>query len=409
VELPHEAGPPGQQLAGVAGASPRFVIVGNPENRRVLQFCVAVAASGLPAPWVVPWLEVARLGERAFEVVPQGPALLRVDSFGESFEVERALLRRGLDSGSMPRGATVLEVPEIDGLSADLGRILAPRQAHEGFLAALRDVENAAARRPEWRVLNPAWAIREMFDKAATSRCLASLEIPVPRSIPLAASARELRAALRDRGIRKAWVKLTCGSTASCLGLLSLEASGETLVTTMERAPRGFYNSRRIRRYGRIAEIERILDFILAEGAHVEEDVDKATLRDRWIDCRVVVVAGEPAFVVVRSSRYPITNLHLGGVRGDVAELEARCAPGLFAAAMASCRRVGRHYGALQVGVDLVITRGFREHFILEVNAFGDLLPRLERQGLGVYAWEVRAATRGALDMPAPAGSHLGP
>ena len=34
-------------------------------------------------------------------------------------------------------------------------------------------------------------------------------------------------------------------------------------------------------------------------------------------------------------------------------------------------------------------------HRVLEANAFGDLLPNLERDGLGVYAWQVRALTDG--------------
>jgi len=31
---------------------------------------------------------------------------------------------------------------------------------------------------------------------------------------------------------------------------------------------------------------------------------------------------------------------------------------------------------------------------MLEANAFGDLLPNLERDGLSVYAWQIREAQR---------------
>jgi hypothetical protein len=87
-----------------------------------------------------------------------------------------------------------------------------------------------------------------------------------------------------------------------------------------------------------------------------------------------------------------MTNLHLGGQRGDVREIERRCRPGVFEAAMDTCRTVGRAYGALHVGLDLAFTRDLASHVVLEANAFGDFLPGLMRDGLGIYDWEVRAA-----------------
>jgi hypothetical protein len=35
-------------------------------------------------------------------------------------------------------------------------------------------------------------------------------------------------------------------------------------------------------------------------------------------------------------------------------------------------------------------------HVVLEANAFGDLLPNLTANGLGVYDWEVRALKIGS-------------
>ena len=119
--------------------------------------------------------------------------------------------------------------------------------------------------------------------------------------------------------------------------------------------------------------------------------MEKALLDGRHSDCRVLVVKGEPAFTVVRTSLHPITNLHLGGQRGDPEALRALCPPAVFEEAMESCRRLGAHYGALHLGVDLLYERGFRGHRVVEANAFGDLLPNLTRDGLGTYGWEIRA------------------
>ena len=57
----------------------RFVLVGNPENRRVALFGEALREAGLPPPEVVPWLEVVRDPARMRAVDP-GPALVRIDS-----------------------------------------------------------------------------------------------------------------------------------------------------------------------------------------------------------------------------------------------------------------------------------------------------------------------------------------
>jgi hypothetical protein len=175
----------------------------------------------------------------------------------------------------------------------------------------------------------------------------------------------------------------------------------------MEAAQGGYYNSKRVRRYGRRDDIDRAVGFLLGEGAHIEDDVPKATIKDRWVDSRVLVIGGEPRFVVVRASRYPITNLHLGAARVDPDELVRRCAPGAFDAALESCRVVARAYGALHVGVDVAILKDFNSHRILEANAFGDLLHNTTKDGMDPYAWEIREVLSAAKE-PAPVAGGLG-
>jgi hypothetical protein len=43
------------------------------------------------------------------------------------------------------------------------------------------------------------------------------------------------------------------------------------------------------------------------------------------------------------------------------------------------------------VAVDLLISPCFRKFAVAEVNAFGDLLPRLEHEGLDTYGAEISA------------------
>ena len=142
------------------------------------------------------------------------------------------------------------------------------------------------------------------------------------------------------------------------------------------------------------ARCERLLRFLLDEGSIIERAIDKAQLGGRHCDLRVLAIDGEAAFVVARTSSHPITNLHLGGTRGDVDALRAQLAPGAWDAAMASCVAAQRASGAFHVGVDMMFEADLAHHRVLEGNAFGDLLPNLERDGLDVYGWEIRRYLR---------------
>ena len=141
-------------------------------------------------------------------------------------------------------------------------------------------------------------------------------------------------------------------------------------------------------------QVEAALAFLLREGSQVELALPKARLRGDYFDCRVLVVRGEPAFTVVRQSRHPITNLHLGGKRGDLSYFLSEVPPRELEAAMETCRQVARVHDCLHVGIDLMYDEFFEGHRVLEANAFGDLLPNLKRDGLSVYEWEIRAALR---------------
>jgi hypothetical protein len=370
---------------------PTIVLIGNPEHPRVARFCQAARAAGLAAPHVIPWLTLCERGGAALDALDVEHAFVRVDSFGEDSDVTRALLRRGFDAATRHPSSSVLTPREIDALVPDDGRIVAPRQLHQGFLSVLEDLERALRGRPSWRILLPLWATREMFDKRAAVQRIASLGVPVSNAIDPSGSARELRELLRSRGTQEAWIKLTCGSSASCLALWQLGSRSEALVTTTEIAHDGLYNTKRLRRYARRELIDRVVDFILGEGAHVEEGVQKARIDGRFVDLRVLVIADEAAFVVARASRYPITNLHLGSARLEARDVAARCAPNVFATAMDGCRAIARAYGAFQVGIDLAFTRDFSAYRVFEANAFGDDLHRVTRDGLDPYAWQVRA------------------
>jgi hypothetical protein len=178
----------------------------------------------------------------------------------------------------------------------------------------------------------------------------------------------------------------------------------------VEVAPDGrLHNSLRVRRYTAEREIAGIVDALAPDGLHIERWLPKASVQGRAADLRVLVVAGRATHAVVRTSRFPLTNLHLGGARGDLASV-VDAAGDRWARALDTCERAAACFPrTLCVGVDLLPSIGWRRFAVGEVNAFGDLLPRLTglpgspAEGLDTYTAQIAAARASAL----PAASHI--
>jgi hypothetical protein len=360
------------------------IVVGNPANRRVAMFQQALVAQGHPAARVVPWIELCEPGAPA-RLLGEASGIVRIDSSGEDDEVERAMLRRG-EAAARAERVPAIAPAQLATIPHEVGRILYPRQQHLGFLAVLAEIEAATTHA---RVIPSPRAIRELFDKHAASEKWRALGIPMPEALPRVRDPDELRAHMRERGWPEVFVKLTSGSSASCLAVFTHSARGEHAITTVEDTGRARYNTRKLQRLSSRDRIDRVLEFILREGAHVERAIPKARVGGRFFDLRVLAIDGETPFVVMRTAPHPITNLHLGGLRGDVDALRARVPADAWDAAMASCVAVQHATGAFQVGVDLMFEPGLRAHCVIEGNAFGDLLPNLEQGGYDVYGWQI--------------------
>ena len=347
----------------------QLTVIGNPENRRVALFSAALRAAGAPPPEVVAWRDVAA---GRGQVDPD--RWVRVDSPGEDAEVDRLL-----------RGAAE---------PAGYGEIVGLADWYAGLLGALRRV--AATGAP---LLNPVDDVALLFDKRRCHALLAAAGVPVPAALPEVRGYAELRAALRDHGWSRVFVKPAHGSSASGVLALSVAPGRVCGYTSVERAGGRLYNSLRVRRYRREADVASIVEALAPDGLHVERWFPKASHAGRTVDLRVVVIAGRASHVVVRASRTPMTNLHLGNARGDLAGVRAAVGPVGWAAAMQTCVRAAACFpGSLHVGVDLMFAPDWRRHAVAEVNAFGDLLPGLTVAGRDTYAEEVDALLSGRFD-----------
>jgi hypothetical protein len=139
-------------------------------------------------------------------------------------------------------------------------------------------------------------------------------------------------------------------------------------------------------------EIAELIDALCRHRVHVEQWLPKAGFDNRTFDLRVVVIAGRACHTVARLSRSPMTNLHLLNERGDEDAVRERVGRAAWDAAMLDCERAMECFPeSLYAGIDLLFTSDYRRQAVIEVNAFGDLLPGVFWQGQETYAAELRA------------------
>ncbi len=370
-----------------------FVVVGNPGCRRVTLFQEALARYELPPATLVSYTDLIT-GRATLEQVVRPGAVVRLESPGRDFAVETALLALGADEPDEP-GPTRIDRESAHRLAFDKGRIWYPRQWYLGFRALLRRIAAQLGDCPPHRLLNPPADVEVLFDKVACQERFARAGIPVPRGLGPVRSFAELRERMREADRRAVFVKLAHGSSAS--GVVAYRSVGprHEALTTVEMVHEAgelrLYNSRKIRRYHEPAVIAELIDALAREGVRFEEWLPRAVLDEQGFDLRVVVIGGESRHVVVRMSRSPMTNLHLGNQRGDLATVLARLSPEAWQAARRTCEAAAAVFpGSLHVGVDLLLGPDYRRHAVLEANAFGDLLPGVLCDGLDTYEAELR-------------------
>ena len=405
-----------------AGPSiPDFIVLCNPENRRHKLFQAALARLGLPRAKVIAYEDFLSGKVELRSVLTEG-CVVRIESPGENFEVEKQLLALGGNAScleapadraraTLPAGFREHKRPHSSGgmpavpgkdaleLSFDKGRIRFLAQWFVGFRAAMNRVSEELCKFRAARVMNSPEAILGMFDKEGCHARLEAAGIPVPASLGPVSCFEEIHDRMTELGWSRVFIKPRYGSSASGVVAFARHANKMLAYSSVELARREdeakLYNSLKVRRYEDSEDIRVIVDDLCREQVHVERWIPKGSIGGATFDLRVVVIGGEAAHRVVRTSSGPITNLHLGNKRGDVDMVRQRFGADKWEEMMRTCELAvaslpPTHYA----GIDVAIDSAFRRHVILEMNAFGDLLPNALHQGLDTYSAEIMACLR---------------
>ncbi len=347
--------------------SPRLGIIGNPENRRVFDFQSAAVELGWPRPPCLAYEELLRDPGCLTRLEVD---LLRVDSPGENDRVTRALIALG-------GGPSHVEL--------EFGEIAWLREYHRGFCEVLKGIEQAGIRclnsPADIRVMFDKWACHQRFIAEGVTRPPATL---APRDFP------GLLEQMRARRSGQLFLKPLHGSSASGVCALRWTPQHQQLIAPLRILVKAgkpvLLNSLKVRAYSSLADLELALGLLLPQGMICEQWIPKLTLPGGAVDLRVLVIAGEARHWVVRQSRQPMTNLHLGNQRGDAAVLRDEIGLSRIDEAFRLAEKAAAAFpDALYAGVDILLDARHRP-LVGEINAFGDLLPRLMHRGESAYA-----------------------
>lgn len=371
-----------------------WVIIGNPENRRVSLFQRALISQGFEPATVLSYRDLLA-DTTVIETIPQ-QSVVRIESPGENFEVEKLLLSTGCEAAQR-EGVPFLDDRLLRQLTEDRGRILYPRQWYLGFVSTLERLFEYFSSRSDLRLTTSLRDIRILFDKTLCNTACGDKDIPVPKPLGKVSGFDELIGRMNETDVDRVFVKLANSSSASGVIAFRQKRNNSEAITSVEldrtNGTTHLYNSLKIRRYTNVEDIREIIDTLALHHVHVEAWLPKATIDRRVCDLRVVVIAGKPQHTVVRSSRSPLTNLHLGNRRGNLDVLLNNLSNAQLQALTTTCRRTADVFpDSHHLGLDILFTPGFKQHYLLEANAFGDLLPNVSHEGRNVYQAEIEAA-----------------
>jgi hypothetical protein len=418
----------------------QLIVIGNPGNKRTSFLQKARTRLGLPPAHLISYLDWLRYkgspGELLRPYLQDGKQLplIRLDSPGEQFEVERELIALGAvcaeegnrmdpSTEALYQSAAALDAfhplhhlstaarispQEARYLVQEQGRIYHPAQWFRGFCRLLHQIkQQAEALSPSVRWMNEPAEIALMFDKRRCHQLLGDHDVPVP-PIPAALGSirnyEELREAMRTRRMHRVFIKLAFGSSASGIAAYQINPStgAEVMVTTIGQEYRDqqpvYYNAGSLRKYTNTTIIKTIVNWLCEQGVHVERWIEKASvpaaLHKQVFDIRQLVVGGQACHRVARLSRTPITNLHLRNDRADPADI------GLTPETINRIEEIAQATMALfsssiVAGIDVLLSRGSLKPYIADINPFGDLVYDVQFNGCSTYEWEMTCIYKG--------------
>lgn len=359
----------------------QFLWIGNPENRRCQFFLEAAQQEGFPPPILLSYATLLHQ-QVDWDTLLHKVDCIRLESPGENATVAQGLLYWGAAAAGKAALTADVQLPK--------GSLAGLRQQHLGFLKVLEEIELALKGFPHIQLMNSLEFIQLCFDKQECHTHFAQQGIAVPPALYGIQNYEHLRAQMAEKNWTRVFVKPLHGSSAS--GVVAFRTKGNKVqaITSVEMQPHQgqlqLFNSLQLRHYKTEKELTLLINQLAKEGILVEQWLPKASLGNAVFDLRMVVIGGQCQQVVVRQSQSPLTNLHLGNQRGDLEVLKKKMGSSTWQQVQELAEQAANSLPPHQYAcLDVLVRADFEQAYILEANAFGDLLPRVYYQGRDTY------------------------
>ncbi len=250
-----------------------------------------------------------------------------------------------------------------------------------------RELEAAAYLTEERTIefLNTPAVITELLDKRSCKKRLIQAGLPVTEFLGADSedhmdhayrNMEELLEAMKRCQVYQIFLKPVRGSGAAGVTAFRLQpGTGRmSLYTCALHVPeKGILNTKRLRNYTDVSEIQLFLNKILKTDCIAERWHPKAAVHGFSYDLRVVVQDGNVDYVLARLSKGPVTNLQLNNhpmsLEDTGLSLQTQEKIKRLCVEAAAC-----YPGLGTVGIDILLEKGSLNPRIIEMNAQGDLI-----------------------------------
>ncbi|MFV0476630.1 MAG: STM4014 family protein [Parahaliea sp.] len=352
-------------------AAAAVAIVGGGSGHRSQSLTASCLAETGCAPRMISWHDFLKTPASLNRIL-EGAAWLRFDSPDQDVSELMALYQLGATQPGCPDGTMVL--PGQEALLAG-GAVGSPSQLCLGLVAAV----GMACQMAEQHGIATSTTARDLalsFDKQSAQRCFHSAGIAVPEILEGVIDFDSLLAAMDKADSHRVFIKLRHGAAAAGMMALARHGKNWSAWTTAHMGLDGILRaSRKMQRLVCIKEIARLLDRLAPLGLHVEVWIPKIGIAGETADVRLVQRGQTLCAAIVRSNRYPMTNLHLGGRRHPQAALVECVGQKHWQAICRTACDVARLFPDTEsLGIDIAVTSDARRHYVMEANVFGDFI-----------------------------------
>ena len=365
------------------------ILVGAPDGPRIIAFQDALARCGHEAGVVMSYADLLKNPD-SLAVKCSPSTWMQFTSPDRDAETLHALYQAG-EAMAREHGYPALNSDEAQAAVDTRGLLGAPAQLAMGLNCAILKAGHIAQHTGARMSAHPK-EIALAFDKTASMARLNACGVPVPRQLGVVGGFDDLVEKMQAAATQRVFLKMRFGSSAAAMIALMMSKSGRVCAyTTAEISASGdVYTTRRVAKLEQLSQVRELVNRLAPDGLHGEVWIPKAGVANHICDLRVITISGAPLFNVLRMSHHPMTNLHLGGKRGTVEQLQARLAPEDWRAMIKSCRKVAALFPATQaLGIDVAIHANLRDHAVLEVNAFGDFVKDVRYNGWTPQDWQI--------------------